>query len=170
MDRTFSLGSRGKRKAQANPIDFMAAILIFLVVFGYFMILWSMFSSRYYERADILDCELSAIAIADRLVSSGGYGPGWAAAPLGAESVGFAKKRNELDWGRIVSFASLQYGDQKRLLGTAQDFLIKIEDSDGASYIQMGQMSNSSVRSVEVTRLAMLNGRIVNLRVRVHME
>lgn len=160
-------------KAQANPIDFMAAVFIFLVIFGYFMILWNIFSSRYSESAAALDCELSSIAIADRLVNSGGYGDNWTAAPLSARSIGFANRPNELDWARISSFASLPYADQKQLLGTAHDFLINIESSDGASYIQIGQAGtsqapNGSVRSAEVTRLAMLNGTIVDLRVRIY--
>lgn len=167
MIRLLGAGKNAARKAQANPVDFMAAVFIFMVVFGYFMILWNIFSLRYAERAEALDCELSSIAIADRLVSFGGYGD-WTAAPLDAKSIGFAERPNELDWTRISSFASLPYDSQKQLLGTSHDFLIKIDSPDGASYMQIGQAQNSSASSSEVTRLAMLNGTIVDLRVRVY--
>lgn len=155
-------------KAQANPIDFMAAVFIFMVVFALFMILWNMFSMRYAERAKMIDCELTAISIADRLVNSGGYGANWTNAPLDAKSIGFANRPNELDWTRISSFASLNYSEQKRLLGTDRDFMIIVDRSDGASYIQIGQESENAEQLVEVKRLAMLNGKIVNLRVRVY--
>jgi hypothetical protein len=156
-------------KAQANPIDFMTAVFIFMVVFAIFMILWNMFSIRYAESSKMMDCELAAIAIADRLVNSGGYGANWTAAPLGAGSVGFANRPNELDWIRISSFASLNYSEQKRLLGTDKDFLIVIDRSDGASYIRIGQESDDSAEQlVEVTRLGMIDKYIVNLKVRVY--
>ena len=158
------------KKAQINPIDFMAAVFIFMVLFGYFMILWNMFSMRYVERSEMLDCELGSIAIADHLVNSGGYGSNWTLAPLEADSFGFASKPNELEWARILSFASVPYESQKRMLGTSDDFMIKIEDSDGASYAQMGRPEGNETHtcSVEITRLAMLDGKIVNLRVRVY--
>jgi len=157
-------------KAQVNPIDFMAAMFIFMILFGYFMILWNMFSMRYVERSGMLDCELGSIAIADQLVSSRGYGNNWTAAPAGAESFGFASRPNELDWARISAFASVPYENQKRILGTSDDFLIKIEDSDGASYAQMGKAEGNQTYNclIEVTRMAMLYGKIVNVRVRVY--
>jgi hypothetical protein len=171
LARLFLNGGAAK-KAQANPLDFMAAIFIFMVIFGYFMILWNIFSLRYAERAGALDFEMSSIAIADRLVSFGGYGDNWTAAPQSAQSIGFASRPNELDWARISAFASLPYASQKQLLGTANDFLIRIENLDGASYAQIGQAgtgaANDSARLVEVTRLAMLNGTVVNLRVRIY--
>ena len=166
--KLFGVKRGAAMKAQANPVDFMAGVFIFMVVFAYFMILWSIFSSRYAERTEALDCELSSIAIADHLVNSGGYPANWTAAPLGAQSVGFANRPNELDWARISSFASLPYASQKQLLGTAHDFLIRIDSPDGASYAQIGQAPNSSARLSEVTRLAMLNGTIVDLRVRIY--
>lgn len=168
MIKLFGTGKGAARKAQANPVDFMAAVFIFMVVFGYFMILWNIFSLRYAERTETLDCELSSIAIADRLVSFGGYPANWTAAPLDAQSIGFADRPNELDWARISSFASLPYDSQKQLLGTSRDFLIKIDSPDGASYMQVGRAQNSSASSSEVTRLAVLNGTIVDLRVRVY--
>ncbi len=173
MTRLFGMKEGAAMKAQANPIDFMAAVFIFMVVFGYFMILWNIFSLRYAERAETLDCELSSIAIADHLVNFGGYGDNWTTAPQSAQSVGFANRPNELDWARISSFASLPYASQKQLLGTAHDFLIRIESPDGASYVRIGQdwsgqAQNSSARSSEVTRLAMFNGTIVDLRVRIY--
>ena len=163
------MGGGKAMKAQANPIDFMAAIFIFMVVFAIFMILWNIFSMRYVERSKMMECELAAIAIADRLVNSGGYGANWTGAPLGAKSIGFANRPNELDWTRISSFASLPYPIQKQMLGTDKDFLIVIDRSDGASYIQIGQESDNAAEQIaEVTRLGMLNGNIVNLRVRVY--
>jgi hypothetical protein len=157
-------------KGQVNPIDFMAAIFIFMVLFGYFMILWNMFALRYYERSETLDCELGSISIADHLVNSKGYPANWTSAPLEADSIGFAGKPNELDWSRVSAFESLNYSDQKRMLGTDDDFMIRIESSDGASYAQMGMPEGNETYtcSIEITRLAMLDGKIVNLRVRVY--
>jgi hypothetical protein len=166
------LGISGKdsAKGQINPIDFMAAVFIFMVLFGYFMILWNMFSMKYAERSEIFDCELGSIAIADYLVNSRGDPINWTAAPLSARSIGFANKPNELDWSKISTFASMNYSNQKRMLGTDNDFLIKIESSDGASYAQIGRMEGNQTYtcSIEITRLAMLNGTIVNLRVKVY--
>jgi hypothetical protein len=56
------------------------------------------------------------------------------------------------------------------MLGTDDDFMIRIESSDGASYAQMGMPEGNETYtcSIEITRLAMLDGKIVNLRVRVY--
>jgi hypothetical protein len=170
LDRLVGIRGGHSVKGQVNPIDFMAAVFIFMVLFGYFMILWNMFSMRYGERSEILDCELGSISIADYLVNSRGYPINWTSAPLEARSIGFANKPNELDWSKVSSFASMNYSNQKKLLGTDNDFLIKIESSDGASYAQIGRPEGNQTYtcSIEVTRLAMLNGTIVNLRVKVY--
>jgi hypothetical protein len=101
-------------------------------------------------------------------VGFGGYPGNWTLAPLTAQSVGFASKPNEIEWGKVAAFSEMPYANQKIALGTDKEFLIKIEQTDGARLATIGQETANSTRVVEVTRLAMMNGNIVNVRVQVY--
>ena len=150
------------------PIDFMVGTFIFFVLLAVFLALWDNSSQNYADYAATVDMELSAISLADRLVSFGGSPQNWTMAPLTADAIGLAPKPNELDPYRIAALASLPYANAKRLLAIDKDFAVKIETLDRGRLITIGQEKFNSTRAVEVTRLAMLNGTAVDVRVQVY--
>ncbi|MEM2138245.1 MAG: hypothetical protein QW568_04110 [Candidatus Anstonellaceae archaeon] len=160
--------SSKSQRAQAIPLDLMMGVFVFVVMAAYFFILWDIFSLRFVEHAQTIDDELVAISVADRLVGFGGYPSNWTQAPLTAQSVGFASKQNEIEWSKVAAFAGMPYASQKIALGADKDFLIKIEQTDGARLVTIGQETTNATRVAEVTRLAMMNGSIVNVRVQVY--
>ena len=162
----------GSKAGQAIPLDFMAGVFVFLVMLAYFLILWDIFAVRFVEHAQTIDDELAAISVADRLVLSGGYPTNWTLEPLSAQSIGLASRPHELDPYRVSALSSMangSYASVKSALGIDRNFQVKIEAADdGARLATIGQEPANATRVVEVTRLAMLNGEIVNVRVQVY--
>lgn len=155
-------------KGQAVPIDFMAGLFIFLIILAYFLVQWSIYSNRYLEQTQMRDTETSAIRLANQLVTSGGQPYNWTFAPLAAQSIGIAKKPNELDSYKVSALAALPYANAKQLLGMDQDFWVRIESPEGAIQETIGIQPENSARAVEVTRVAVMDGDIVDVRVQVY--
>lgn len=155
-------------KGQAIPLDFMAALFIFLVIFAYFVVLWDIYSTRYIEHGEGGNLESHAISIAENLVSSPGHPFNWTLSPLSAQSAGLASMPNRLDTYRIAALESMPYANAKRLLGTDSDFLIKIESPEGARYSTMGMEAVNATRKIEVTRIATYNGAPAFVKVQLY--
>lgn len=156
------------RKGQGVPLDFVAGLFIFLVMLAYFLVLWDSYSGRYLEHASSIDMETTAIGIADQLVSTGGSPSNWTAAPLSAQSIGLAWRQNELDPYRLSALASLPYANAKQILGAGREIAIKIETLDGGRLATVGNEPASSSKAVEVTRVAMMNGSAVFVKVQTY--
>ena len=158
------MASRG----QSVSIDFMVAAFIFLFILGYYMLTWSDFSMRFAENAAGSRMELRAISAADMLVSSGGVPFNWTGQPKNALSVGFARRRGELDMGRISALGAMDYADAKEALGVDSEFLVKVEDAAGNRYGIAGIENATVSNSVEVSRIATLDGKTVFVKVRLY--
>ena len=156
------------RKGQGVPVDFVAGLFIFLFMLAYFMVLWDSYSQRYVARASSIDMETTAMGIADQLVSTGGMPDNWTAEPLAAQSIGLAWRQNELDPYRLSALSTLPYANAKRILGAGREFAIKIETLDGGRLATIGNEAYNSSKAVEVTRIAMMNGSAVNVKVQVY--
>ena len=158
------------KRGQSLPIDFVAGLFIFLVMLAYFLVLWDSYSQRYVATASSIDMETTAIGIADQLVSTGGSPNNWTADPLTAQSIGLAWRQNELDPYRLSALSSLPYANAKKILGAGREIAIKIET------LERGKLPNSpnwtatghSSKVVEVTRVAMMNGSAVNVKVQIY--
>jgi len=159
--------SKGKQKAQTIPLDFMSGFFIFLLLVAYFLIQWDLFSSRFAERAQRGDLGLGAITISEMLVHTPGEPENWTQAPLSVKSVGLAQRQNLLDWNKVAAFSSLPYANAREALGTDHDFLVVIETPDGVRFASIGQDGNST-HAAEVTRVAVLNDTIVQVKVRLY--
>ena len=156
------------KRGQSVPMDFVAGLFIFLVMLAYFLMLWDSYSQRYISAASSIDMETTAIGIADQLVSTGGSPNNWTADPLSAQSIGLAWRQNELDPYRLASLSSLPYTNAKRILGVGREFAIKIETLDGGRLATIGNEAYNSSKAIEVTRVAMMNGSAVNVKVQVY--
>ena len=159
------------KRGQGVPIDFVAGLFIFLVMLAYFLLLWDSYSERYVAAASSIDMETTAIGVADQLVSTGGMPNNWTADPLSAQSIGLAWRQNEIDPYRLSALSSLPYANAKRLLGAGREIMIKIETLDGGRLATISASeaeTGDSSKAVEVTRMAMLNGSVVNVKVQVY--
>ena len=146
----------------------MSGLFIFLLVLAYFLIFWDSLSEHYISYTEARSNELDAITLADRLVMSGGQPLNWTQSPLSAKSIGLAKMPGELDSYRVDALSSLPYANAKYLLGLDGDFLIKIDAQDGAVLALIGQQPGNTTRAIEVTRVALYNGNMVNVRVQLY--
>ena len=163
------LTDTSSRKAQAMPTDFTIGLFIFLVLLGYFLVQWSLFSERYWQHAQVLDKERTAIRIADQLVSSIGQPFNWSEDPLDAQSIGLASGQNKLDYYKVEAFASLPYAYAKQFLGTDDDFYIRLESLDGLQMRPlMGFAPSNTTRVIEITRVAIYEGTIMNIKVQTY--
>jgi hypothetical protein len=152
-------------------MDFVAGLFIFIFMLAYFLVLWDSYSGRYVATASSIDMETTAMGIADQLVSTGGSPANWTASPLTAQSIGLAWRQNELDPYRLSALSSLPYANAKEILGVGREFMIKVETLDNgrlATYPANGTGAYNSSKAVEVTRMAMMNGSAVNVKVQVY--
>ena len=167
-------------KGQALPLDFMVALFIFLVLLAYFIMLWNVFSENYSSHSERVERELSAIVLSDQLAGSTGSPENWTELPESAKSIGLAIRPGVLDshklcalFGMQYSIANctspgLQYGYAKSIFGVDKDFFVKVESPGGVRLATMGEQPENASRAAEVTRVAMLDGSAVFLRVQVY--
>ncbi len=157
-------------RGQSVPLDLLAGLAVSLLMLAYFIALWGSFADRYYElfRKDSRDVEL--LSISDALVSSPGIPENWTSAPQQAQLIGLARSPRILDQDRIDALSGMAYADSKHLLGLDRDFLIVVEGLDGTRYATIGLDAANSSSVSEVSRLAMLNGAEVRVKVRIYEE
>lgn len=157
------------KKGQAVVLDLIAGLFIFLVLFSYFIVFWGIFSERYVGHARQEGLETRAISVAESLVSGPGHPFNWTADPSSAQSIGIASLPNRLDGARISALESLSYADAKHALGIGTEFYIRIDGQNGTIiYSEAGQQPQNTSSRVEVSRLAILEGQIVDVRVQVY--
>ena len=167
-------------KGQAIPLDFMVALFIFLVLLAYFIMLWNIFSESYSSHSERVDRELSAIVLSDQLVGHTGSPENWTESPENANSIGLASSPGVLDSHKLCALFGmqygidnctsngLQYGYAKSIFGLDKDFFLKVESPGGVLFATMGEQPENASRAAEVTRIAMLDGSAVFLRVQVY--
>jgi hypothetical protein len=167
-------------KGQSLPLDFMVALFIFLVLLAYFLVVWDVFSDSYNSHTERVARELSAITLSDQLVGHFGSPENWTESPETAASIGLAMRPGELDSHKLCALfgtqyvhagcnlTGLQYGYAKTIFGLDKDFFVKVESPGGVLFATMGEQPENASRATEVTRIAMLDGSAVFLRVQVY--
>ena len=167
-------------KGQSLPLDFMIALFIFLALLAYFLVVWDIFSENYTSRSGRVSRELSAIMLSDQLVDYTGSPENWTGSPENATSIGLAIRPGVLDshklcalFGQNYTYANcnqtgLQYGYAKSIFGIDKDFFVKVESPGGMLYAILGEQPENASRAAEVTRIAMLDGNVVFVRVQVY--
>ena len=81
---------------------------------------------------------------------------------------GFATIPYRLSATKMAQFTALNYSAQKSLLGMQEQFSFYVEDANGVRLYEGGNLTVYSKDIVSITRLAMLNGNIVKLGVKVY--
>lgn len=156
------------RKGQAISLDFVVSLAVAVLILAYFVILWSIFSDRYYDFFRKDSAETALLAVSDALVSSPGYPDNWTLAPNESQMIGLAKTQNVLDPEKVAAFFNMTYNDTKRILGLQQDFFIEIVTPYGFEYGESGMNSTANRTLSEMSRIAMLNGETVWVKVRIY--
>jgi hypothetical protein len=158
----------------------MVALFIFLVLLVYFLVVWDIFSDNYSSHNERVARELSSITLSDQLSGHTGSPENWTLSPENAASIGLAIRPGELDSHKLCALfgtqyvhdgcnqTGLAYGYAKAIFGMDKDFFIKVESPGGVLFATMGEQSGNASRAAEVTRIAMLEGSAVFLRVQVY--
>ncbi len=160
----------GSGKGQSVSLDLMFGLFIFLVMFTYVATVLFDLADRYVGNANLGNAELAAISAANRLVMAGGEPFNWSADATNAKSVGFAQMPGVLDMSKLKALERLPYAEAHNVVGIGNDFSIVVEENDGSRYATIGLQERNATYVVEVTRQAVLDGRHVNVRVRVYGE
>jgi hypothetical protein len=154
-------------RGQAVQVDFMAGLFVFLLVLLYFIVMWDLFTSVYLSQVATRDSDVEAVVLANQLVSFSGTPDNWTVAPYNASSIGLVSTSGILDSGRMSALSSLPYANAKEILGVDGDFWARVETMGGARIWWVGEEGNSTQAS-EATRVAILNGSTVYVRVRTY--
>jgi hypothetical protein len=167
-------------KGQSLPLDFMAALFIFMLMLAYFFVMWDIFFDNYSAHSERVERELSAITLADQLAGSAGSPENWTDAPQAAASIGLAIRPGELDSHKLCALfgtqynhanctlPGLEYAYAKQVFGVDKDFFVKVESPGGVLYATLGEQQETASRAIEVTRIATLEGSAVFVRVQVY--
>ncbi len=155
-------------RGQAVSLDFMAGVFIFTLVLVYYVILWGTFADRYYQSFGKDNADIAALSLSDALVGSPGVPENWTRAPLLVQHVGLASMPGVLDPYKVSALSAVPYANAKRMLGLDRDFYIRIETLDGMRYATYGSPAGNATAVSELSRLAMLNGTVVKVRVQLY--
>ena len=159
--------SFGYRKGQINSLDMLITSVIFVLLIVFLVVTW--YNSTYSARIIIEknNMERSLLGASDILLKTRGLPDNWEANVSTVKMLGLAKSQNVLSASKLANFTSLIYSTAKTLLGYDYDFYFFVENINGSSLYQIGNVSASN-RTVSITRFAILNNQKVRLRIGVY--
>ena len=129
-ETVISMGTKTKT-GQLFSMDFLAAVFIFIIVFGVLLVSWGSViedSIKYSERKDM---ELYASRIADFFVSGGGHPYNWIDAPENVTTIGLARTDRVIDKERLDAFITMDnetVRDKLRISG--YNFYMRLVNAD----------------------------------------
>lgn len=115
-------------RGQIFEPDFMASLVIFGLVIGFFLTPWNTIMSSQTRFAAENDMRQQAERTAAFMVATPGYPEDWESS--NATIVGFAEQENLLDAEKLDAFNNMSYARQKDLL-RARDFYLEIANETG---------------------------------------
>jgi len=160
-------------KGQGVAIDFLFAVLVFLLLLNAIMILIENSNKNVAEKGLLSEMNSTAIETIDRLVRTKGVPNNWEQKDISETLlIGVAKGDRALDEEKLEKFVewtqdyrSLDYNSVKTLLLIGSDYYFSLEDSSGNT-IQINGVDVSSelptnsenVPAVNVKRIVNFNG------------
>jgi len=115
------------KTGQLFSMDFLAAVFIFIIVFGVLLVSWGSViedSIKYSERKDM---ELYASRIADFFVSGGGKPYNWIDDPQSAYTIGLASTDRTIDTERLNALITMDNETlRSKLLISNYNFCIRL--------------------------------------------
>jgi len=148
------------RRGQAFSMDFLAAVVIFMLVLGLVLYSWNYIVEGSVRSNQRRGMEISAARIADFLATTGGYPYNWEEKPENATTIGLAGRDRVIDNRKLAAFMGMGddafkqrmniagYGFYFRILGQG---IVKGSPPDGsvASTIRRVVIYNSTPETLE---------------------
>ncbi len=155
------------RKGQLNSIDFISAIVIFMVLVVFMVTFWFVSISHVATGVKENRMGAAAVSISDMLVKGSGTPSTWEDDPANAEVLGLAISPNVLSENKIQQFTSMDYNESREILGLDYDYYFYVECLEGNRLYESGTAGLGD-QSIAVTRFAVLDDEKVRLRLVIH--
>ena len=160
---------------QIFSTEMMVASSVFLGAIIIFLFVWNTMYNNYVEEQSDNKMQVVLIGISDAAVMSPGEPSNWElSAGRYANSYGFASSRNMLSTSKLYAMQGYfagNYTEMKDKMGAGgYDLFIDVKDTDGNTYYSFGSIadtSSQSISAITVERLALMDDKIVNLRVQL---
>lgn len=156
-----------KKKGQVNSIDFVSAIVIFMVLVVFLITFWFVSINHVTRGVKENRMGAAAVSISDMMIKGPGSPKTWEQNPANAEVVGLATFPNVLSESKIEQFALMDYNESRELMGLDYDYYFYVESLEGNRLYESGDVGLGE-QSIAVTRFAVLNDEKVRLRLVVH--
>ena len=160
--------SKSGKRGQTVSIDLIAGISISLLILAYYLVVWNSMAGAYEDAFRKEDSEIALLTMGDMLVNSPGNPENWTMNASGAQAIGLASRPGVLDFYKVVAFSEMPYAYVKHKFGISSEFLVKIESPDGIRYATVGNESEPSNVSSQMSRLATMDGKPVVVRVQIY--
>jgi hypothetical protein len=117
-------------RGQIFSMDFLAAIFVFLLVFGVLLTSWGSIIDGIVRHNERKDMELLANTVADLFVSSGGYPYSWQFNPSTVRTIGLVRTNRVIDSSKLSTFLSMDYDQLKESMHiSGYNFCFKLLNS-----------------------------------------
>lgn len=154
------------KSGQAVIIDFVIAIIIFLIAFIFIAGTYTQQASRLESETSDTSLMLKAFDITEMLTKSEGIPNNWNISNV--QAIGLASGDRVLSTQKITQFSNLSYNVSKDLFGiVGKEFFIQIRDLTNANLFEAGvsplegNTCNNSYRAVTLRRFAFWGGQKV---------
>jgi hypothetical protein len=106
-------------KGQLFSMDFLAAVFIFLLVFGVLLVFWGSFIDNIAKYSERKEMELTVNFISNFLISTSGYPHNWEDDTAHVSTIGLASSDRVIDEKKLDAFVNMSYDDirQKFMIG-----------------------------------------------------
>jgi hypothetical protein len=155
------------RKGQLNSIDFITAIVIFMVLVVFLVTFWFVSVSHLTYGIEENRIGIAAISVSDMLVKSQGAPKKWENDPSNAEAIGLAESANVLSESKIETFIMMDYDESRELMGIDYEYYFFVEELNGNMLYEKGNVTVEN-QAISVTRFAILDDEKVRMRLVIH--
>jgi hypothetical protein len=156
-------------KGQLWSFDMAASVVIFFSALVAFMFAWNYMAMQNSQDTDMKEMNTLAMMLSDQLVRTPGIPSDWTSSTV--SSIGLASGENVLNATKLGELLNLDYGSAKTMLGLARyEMLIEVNYTDGTPVyvggrqVSYGNAASGAVTVVPVDRRALLDGKVVGLR------
>ena len=167
------MGNRSSR-GQVLSTEVVVCMGLFTAALIALLAAWNSMHQSYLDEAGQAEMATALAGISDMAVLSPGEPAGWEAGEIGdASAIGLASSPNVLSERKLSALQSLdetQYSEAKERMGAGRFGLyLSVSDAGGVihSFGRQADYSDSSVQALDSGRLALLDGKVVRVRVQL---
>jgi len=144
------------RKGQTSVLDFLLAIVFFVILFVFFVNFSSMEIGNSQKKLTYDRLAVSGFSITDLMVNSKGFPSNWDSNISSVQSIGLASESNLFSLSKISAFSLMNYEESKVKLGLDEgnDYYFTISPVSNSSiiYFKSGIEMNTSKIALPFTR------------------